>query len=132
MEFKEIVYVEDNYHNRRLVRRILESQGYVLIEAQDGEAGLATIRDVKPPLVLLDIGLPQMDGLEVLQHIRADQNVCDTPVIALTASAMRGDRERFLEAGCDDYVSKPIQMRELLDKVAQHHGKQSTKSKQAC
>lgn len=126
MELKEVVYVEDNYHNRRLVRRILESQGYAMIEAGDGEAGLRTIRDVKPPLVLLDIGLPKMDGLEVLDHIRTDERLCETPVIALTAAAMPGDRERFLEAGCDDYVAKPIKMRELLEKVAQYHGKQST------
>lgn len=128
MEFKEVVYVEDNYHNRRLVRRILESQGYVLIEAPDGEAGLRTIRDLQPPLVLLDIGLPKMDGLEVLDHIRTDQSLCETPVIALTASAMQGDKERFLEAGCDDYVAKPIKVQELLDKVALHHGKPSTKT----
>ena len=128
MEFKEVVYVEDNYQNRRLVRRILESKGYALIEARDGEAGLRTIRDLKPPLVLLDIGLPKMDGLEVLEHIRTDQRLCETPVIALTAAAMPGDRERFLEAGCDDYVAKPIEVRELLNKVTQHHGKQSTKT----
>jgi two-component system cell cycle response regulator/two-component system cell cycle response regulator DivK len=66
----------------------------------------------------LDIGLPGMDGLEVITRIKQDAQLCDIPVVALTASAMRGDRERFLAAGCDDYLSKPIQVRELIDKVA--------------
>lgn len=126
MAEKQVLYIEDNYHNRRLVRKILESQGYSLIEAENGKTGLDKVREVKPPLVLLDITLPEMDGLEVLSHIRSDADVCHTPVIALTASAMRGDRERFLDAGCDDYISKPIQMRELLDKVKEHYGQNSS------
>lgn len=126
MAEKQVLYIEDNFHNRRLVRKILESQGYSLIEAEDGQAGLDKVREVKPPLVLLDITLPKMDGLEVLSHIRSEAELSHTPVIALTASAMRGDRERFLDAGCDDYISKPIQMRELLEKVQQHYGKTSS------
>lgn len=125
---KQVLYIEDNFHNRRLVRKILESQGYSLIEAEDGEAGLDKVREVKPPLVLLDITLPKMDGLEVLSHIRSDAELSHTPVIALTASAMRGDRERFLDAGCDDYISKPIQMRELLEKVKHHFGTNSSQA----
>lgn len=79
------------------------------------------VRELKPPLVLLDIGLPKMDGMEVVSRIKADTELNHIPVIALTASAMRGDRERFLEAGCDDYLSKPIQVLELLDKVNQYY-----------
>jgi two-component system cell cycle response regulator DivK len=115
---KTVLYIEDNIHNRRLVRKALERRGYRVMEAEDGPSGLAMMRELKSPLVLLDIGLPGMDGLEVITHIRKDAQLCDIPVVALTASAMRGDRERFLAAGCDDYLSKPIQVRELIDKVA--------------
>ncbi len=121
MEQKIILYIEDNVHNRRIVRKILESQGYTLLEAGDGESGLMMIRRLKPPLVLLDISLPGMDGLELLAQVRADDRLRHIPVIALTASAMRGDRERFLAAGCDDYISKPVQVAELLEKVAAHY-----------
>ncbi len=121
MEHKTVLYIEDNYHNRRIVRKILQTHGYTLIEAQDGIVGLAMVRKIKPPLVLLDIGLPGIDGIEVVGHIKADEELCDIPVIALTASAMRGDRERFLNAGCDDYLSKPVQAMELIDMVAAHY-----------
>jgi two-component system cell cycle response regulator DivK len=118
---KTILYIEDNPHNRRLVRRTLERRGYAIIEAVDGASGLEMVRELKPPLVLLDIGLPKMDGMEVVSRIKADIDLRHIPVIALTASAMHGDRERFLAAGCDDYLSKPIQVLELLDKVNQHY-----------
>jgi two-component system cell cycle response regulator DivK len=121
IERKTVLYIEDNPHNRRLVRRTLERRGYDIIEAVDGESGLAMVRELKPPLVLLDIGLPKMDGMEVVAHIKADAELRDIPVIAITASAMHGDRERFLAAGCDDYMSKPIQVLELIDKVNQYY-----------
>ncbi len=117
MDRKIILYIEDNFHNRRIVRKILQSRGYTLVEAEDGISGLEMIKTLKPGLVLLDIGLPGMDGLEVVARIKADVELRNITVIALTASAMRGDRERFLAAGCDDYLSKPIQVTELLDKV---------------
>jgi len=123
MTQKTILYIEDNFHNRRIVRKILQSQGYMVIEAKDGDSGLQMVRELTPPLILLDIGLPGMDGLEVLAHIREDAVLSATPVIALTASAMRGDRERFLAAGCDDYMSKPIRAIELIEKVAEHYPK---------
>ncbi len=115
-----ILYIEDNFHNRRLVRKILQSRGFIVIEAEDGLSGLELARSLEPALVLLDIGLPGMDGLEVMAHIRAEPNLQHTLIIALTASAMRGDRERFLEAGCDDYISKPVQAMELITKVEAH------------
>ncbi len=108
------------------MRKILQSQGYTLIEAEDGESGLEIIRELKPPLVLLDISLPGMVGLQLLAHIRADERLCRTPVIAITASAMRGDRERFLAAGCDDYIPKPVQALELIEKVAAHYPSNGT------
>jgi CheY-like chemotaxis protein len=118
---KTVLYIEDNFHNRRIVRKILQSRGYIVVEAEDGVKGLEMVRELRPPLILLDIGLPRMDGLEVVGRIKADTDLCTIPVIALTASAMRGDRERFLAAGCDDYLSKPIQARELIDMVASHY-----------
>lgn len=121
MDQKTVLYIEDNYHNRRLVRKILESRGYTLVEAEDGISGLEMARDLKPPLILLDIGLPGMDGLEVVAELKADNALKHIPVIAVTAAAMVGDRERFLAAGCDDYLSKPVQVMELINKVAIHY-----------
>jgi two-component system cell cycle response regulator DivK len=117
MPERTVLYVEDNYHNRRLVRKILESRGYRVLEADDGVSGLAAIREHLPPLVLMDISLPDMDGLQVVRAMREDPALAAIPVIALTASAMRGDRERFLAAGCDDYLSKPVQAMELVEHV---------------
>jgi len=114
---KVVLYIEDNYHNRRIVRKVLSSRGYTVLEAEDGVRGWEMVRELKPPLVLLDIGLPGIDGLEIVSMIKADEELRHTWVIALTASAMRGDRERFLEAGCDDYLSKPIQVVELIRTV---------------
>ncbi|MBN1978901.1 MAG: response regulator [Anaerolineae bacterium] len=121
MDQKTVLYIEDNFHNRRIVRKILQSRGYSLIEAEDGISGLAMVQELKPPLVLLDIGLPGMDGLEVVGRIKADEALRHIPVIALTASAMRGDRERFLAAGCDDYLSKPVQAMELINMVGTYY-----------
>jgi CheY-like chemotaxis protein len=118
---KTVLYIEDNFHNRRIVRKLLKSRGITLLEAEDGVTGLEMVRESKPPLVLLDISLPGMDGLQVLARIREDEELRETPVIALTASAMRGDRERFLAAGCDDYLSKPIRAMDLFDIVAEHY-----------
>jgi len=120
MHDRTVVYIEDNYHNRRLVRKILEASGYAVVEAEDGTSGLALVRQLHPPLVLLDIGLPDIDGLEVVRQLRADAAVADIPVIAISASAMRGDRELFLAAGCDDYLAKPIKVAELLHLVETH------------
>ena len=119
MEQRTVLYIEDNFHNRRIVRKILRSQGYTVLEAEDGITGLEMVKQEKPPLILLDINLPGMDGLEVLARIRENDELQETPVIALTASAMRGDRERFLAAGCDDYLSKPIQALDLIKKVGE-------------
>lgn len=121
MEQKTVLYIEDNFHNRRIVRKILQSRGYNLIEAEDGISGLAMVQELRPPLVLLDIGLPGMDGLEVVGRIKADERLREIPVIALTASAMHGDRERFLAAGCDDYLSKPVQAMELINMVRAYY-----------
>lgn len=107
MAMKKIAVVEDNPDNRLLVQVILESL-YEVIEYENGFAALEGMAKQKPDLVLLDVSLPGMDGSEVLRRIRADGELRDLPVIALTAHAMTGDREKYLAAGFDDYVSKPI------------------------
>ena len=121
MTEKVILYIEDNAHNRRIVRKLLSIYGYTIIEAEDGLQGYEMIRDLKPPLVLLDISLPTMDGIQIAGKVKADEELRHIPLIALTASAMRGDRERFLEAGCDDYLSKPVDAMELRQMVDSYH-----------
>ena len=123
MKQKVVLCIEDNFLNRRLVRKILASRGYKVLEAEDGLKGWEMVRTLQPPLVLMDINLPKMDGEEITKLIKADPELRDIPVIALTASAMRGDRERFLAVGCDDYLSKPIQPLDLLAKVASYYPK---------
>jgi CheY-like chemotaxis protein len=110
---KTIAVVEDNPDNRLLVRVILESH-YRVVEYENGFTALDGVRQQKPDLVLLDVSLPEMDGTEVLQHMREDPNLKSLPVIALTAHAMAGDREKYLAAGFDDYVSKPIVEEQVL------------------
>ncbi len=110
---KHIAVVEDNPDNRLLVRVILESL-YQVTEYESGSAALAGFHRQKPDLVLLDVSLPGMDGTEVLRRIRAEAPLRDLPIIALTAHAMTGDREKFLAAGFDDYLTKPIVDETLL------------------
>jgi CheY-like chemotaxis protein len=123
MSERTILYIEDNFHNRRLVRKILKSRGYNVIEAEDGHTGWQMVQDLHPPLVLMDISIPGIDGLEVTRRIKEDAKLQHIPVIAITAAAMVGDKERFLAAGCDDYLSKPIQPLNLLKKIAYHYPK---------
>jgi CheY-like chemotaxis protein len=110
---RRIAVVEDNADNRLLVRAILEDS-YVIVEYESGSAALAGLKGGRPDLILLDISLPEMDGTEVLRAIRADAALRDLPVIALTAHAMAGDRERFLAEGFDDYLTKPIMDEKVL------------------
>lgn len=102
-----LAVVEDNPDNRLLVHAILEDR-YALVEYETGKAALEGLRANPPDLVLLDISLPVMDGTEVLRHMKADPSLAGIPVIALTAHAMAGDREKYLSLGFDDYVTKPI------------------------
>jgi len=110
---KKIAVVEDNPDNRLLVQAILVGI-YEIVEYETGLEALEGLAKEKPDLVLLDISLPEMDGVEVLRRIRSDPNLRDLPAVALTAHAMAGDREKFLEAGFNDYVTKPILDEELL------------------
>ena len=109
MEEKPLVlYIEDNELNRTLMRRVLEHRGYRVEMAEDGSAGLAAVRSLRPALVLMDLGIPGTDGYETTRLIKADPDLAAIPVIAVTAFAMTGDRDRALEAGCDGYITKPI------------------------
>ena len=114
---KRILYVEDNAQNKRLVRKILVSRGYEVLEAEDGLAGVEITKKEMPDLILMDINIPGMEGLEATGVIKANTETKHIPVIALTANAMRGDAERFIAAGCDGYLPKPINMTELIDTV---------------
>ena len=124
---KKIAVVEDNPDNRLLVRVILESL-YEVTEYEDGFAALAGLPQRPPDLVLLDVSLPEMDGTEVLKRLRADGALRHLPIVALTAHAMAGDREKFLAQGFDDYVTKPIVDETLLLDAIQNglaHGRAS-------
>jgi two-component system, cell cycle response regulator DivK len=116
---KTILYIEDNPDNMVLVRRVLESAGYQLLEAKNGTEGIALAERKEVDLILLDINLPDIDGYEVAKRIRASkiQKLAYIPIIAITANALRGDAERSLAAGCDVYMSKPINIRELRARV---------------
>ena len=113
-----ILYIEDTENNQILVRRRLQRAGYTVDIVETGEEGLTRARTDPPELILLDMGLPDIDGWEVVRRIREDSQLKDLPVIAITAHAMSGDRERCLEAGCDEYETKPFDFPSLLEKVA--------------
>jgi two-component system cell cycle response regulator DivK len=103
-----ILYIEDNLDNRILVRRVLEIEGYQVLEAGDGPTGIKLAQEQNPALILVDINMPEMDGYEVTRRLRAIDQFRDVPIIALTAKVMKGDREKTLEAGCSGYIQKPI------------------------
>jgi two-component system cell cycle response regulator DivK len=115
-----ILVVEDNADNRVLIMDVLDSMNYEVIIATDGEEGVKKATAERPDLILMDISLPQMDGLDATRRIRATPELQHIPIIALTAHAMVGDRERALAAGCNDYVSKPIDLRELANKLTRY------------
>lgn len=115
---KNILYIEDNPQNMRLVKKFLRMGGYAMLGAETGLDGVEMAYDVIPDLILMDINLPDIDGLEATQRIKSDGRTAHIPIIALTANAMSGDREKFLESGCDDYLSKPVSKDDLLDKIA--------------
>ncbi|MCA9915426.1 MAG: response regulator [Anaerolineae bacterium] len=112
-----ILYIEDNPLNMRLVRRMLASFGYNIAEAPDALSGMKKINERKPDLILVDVNLPGIDGLELTRRLKADPYTADIPIVALTANAMHGDRELCLEAGCDGYIAKPVSRLELKNAV---------------
>ncbi len=112
-----ILLVEDNEMNRDMLSRRLERKGYEVSIAVDGEEGVEKVREELPDLVLMDMSLPKMDGWEATSLLKAEEGTKNIPVIALTAHAMEGDREKAIEAGCDDYDTKPVDFDRLLGKI---------------
>ncbi len=116
---KKILIVEDNPQNMKIARMVLRPHGYTLLEATDGNEALEMAVSNKPDLILMDMQLPKMNGLEVTRRLRQMSAFSHIPIIAVTAYAMKGDDERIIEAGCDAYLSKPVNTRELPRVVAE-------------
>jgi two-component system, cell cycle response regulator DivK len=120
MTGERILVVEDNAKNMKLFREVLVASGYETLEATTGGEAVDMASEHTPDLVLMDIQMPDIDGVEALRRLRADGRTASIPVVALTAQAMQGDRERFLAAGFDGYVSKPVNVRDFIGTVREH------------
>jgi two-component system, cell cycle response regulator DivK len=114
---KTVLYVEDNEFNRKIVRHLLARTSYRLLEATDGEAGVASARETRPDLVIMDIQLPKLSGLDATRQLRADPATAAIPVIVITSFALAGDEEKAREAGAAAYLAKPYSPRELLQLI---------------
>ena len=125
MAGKNILLVEDNEVNRRLAGFLLRSQGYQVREATTAAAAFEMVEKERPDLIVMDIQLPEMDGLEITRKLKARPGTADIPVIAVTSFAMKGDREKALAAGCAGYVTKPIDKNTFIQEVAAHVGNKS-------
>lgn len=112
-----VLYIEDNDDNVYMLTRRLERRGHEVLVAPDGESGITQALAELPDLILMDMGLPGIDGWEATRRLKADATTAAIPVIALTAHAMEGDREKALEAGCNDFETKPVQLDQLLTKM---------------
>ncbi len=112
-----ILYVEDNAENRLLIRRILNAEGHDVIEADSAAAALRVLQDQTPDLILMDINMPDIDGYTLTARLKAQPGLKEIPIIAMTANALKGDRERSLEAGCDGYIQKPIDVDTLTEEI---------------
>ncbi len=113
----KLLLVEDNEMNRDMLSRRLKKKGYEVVMAFDGKQGVEMASDQAPELILLDMSLPIMDGWEAAGHLKANPETQSIPIIALTAHAMAGDKEKAMEAGCDDYDTKPVDFKRLLQKI---------------
>ena len=120
MADRHVLVVEDNEKNMTLVRDVLQATGYSTLEATTGEDAVELALSRKPALVLMDVQLPGIDGMEALARLRRDERTASIPVLAVTAEAMSGDCERFLEVGFNGYLSKPIDLDELIQAVREH------------
>jgi len=121
-----ILHIEDNFDNRILVRRLLLSASYRIIEAENARQAIAALYKYSPDLILMDINLPGIDGYTLTSKLKSVPSVQNIPIVAITANAMRGDRERTLLAGCDGYIEKPINIDRFLDQIASfipHNGR---------
>lgn len=119
MSGKTILYVEDNEANRKIVRQLLKATSYTLIEAFDGEAGVAMALEHLPDLILMDIQLPKISGLEATRRLRAQPSTANVPIIAITSFALSGDDQQAKDAGANAYIAKPYSPRDLLALIRQ-------------
>ncbi len=117
MSTAKILYIEDDFRNRLLVQRILVAYGYTVVEAETGTDGIRLAQEVDPDLILMDINLPEMDGYEATARLKKIDKLAGVPIIAMTANVMKGDREKTLEAGCDGYIQKPIDVDLLPEQI---------------
>ena len=122
-----ILYVEDNFENKLFVRRVIESMGHEMIEAETGLDSLMIAAERMPDLVLMDVNIPGMDGLETTAKFKKNSRLEHIPIIALTANAMKGDKERCLAAGCDGYMQKPVGVSDLRREVQRYETLLKTK-----
>jgi len=117
---KTVLIVEDNELNMKLFRDLLEAHGYDTLEARTGPEALEALKEARPDLILMDIQLPEVSGLEVTKQIKNNTELADIPVIAVTAFAMKGDEERIRSGGCEDYIAKPISVVSFIEKVKRY------------
>jgi len=122
MPNKTILLVEDDFMNMKLAQHVLESQGYNVVKATTGQEALQQLKDSVPDLILMDVQLPDIDGMTLVRIIRAKDTTRETNILALTACAMKGDREKILKTGCNDYISKPINVETFVSTVRRYLG----------
>jgi two-component system cell cycle response regulator DivK len=122
----KVLLVEDNEMNRDMLSRRLIRRGYEVVFAVDGQQGVDMARSEKPDIILMDISLPVLDGWEATRRVKSDDTTRSVPVIGLTAHAMSGDREKAIEAGCDDYDTKPVELDRLIEKIERLLGARKT------
>ena len=113
----KVLLVEDNEMNRDMLSRRLIRRGFQVVFAMDGQQGIDLARSERPDIIIMDMSLPVIDGWEATRRLKADDATCSVPVIGLTAHAMSGDREKAIEAGCDDYDTKPVELERLISKI---------------
>ena len=114
-----VLYVEDNYENRILARRLLVASGFKFLEADTAKKALQVLKDNHPDLILMDINMPDMDGYTLTDNIRTLPDLGSVPIVALTANVMKGDREKTIQAGCDGYIEKPIDVDRFVEQINQ-------------
>lgn len=120
MSKKIVLCVEDNTTNMLLVSRVVEAEGHQLIRAEDSTTALEALQNYVPDIILMDVNLPGMNGLELSRHIRTELKLTEVPIIAITANVLVGDKERTLEAGCNDYLPKPLDIRRLRELMREY------------
>jgi len=115
-----LLYIEDTFENRILIRRILQAEGYTMLEAENASGALEILKTATPDLILMDINMPDMDGYTLTAKLKTIPKLKDVPIIAITANVLKGDRERTIAAGCDGYIQKPVDVDALPQQISRH------------